>query len=113
MLVARSVFLFALAGLAEIGGGYLMWLWLREDRPLWVGIVGAGVVILYGVIPTFQPTTFDFGKVYAAYGGAFIALSLLWGWLVDGVRPDAPSVWGALLALIGAAIIVYWPRTGA
>ncbi len=110
MALARSIFLFALAGLAEIGGGYLMWLWLREDRPLWVGLVGAAVVILYGIIPTFQPPTLDFGRVYAAYGGAFIVLSLLWGWLVDGVRPDTPSLWGAGIALTGAAIIVYWPR---
>lgn len=110
MVIARSLALFALAGFAEIGGGYLMWLWLREARPVWVGIVGAGVVMLYGVIPTFQPPTFDFGNVYAAYGGAFIALSLLWGWLVDGVQPDQPSLWGATIALIGAAIIVYWPR---
>jgi len=61
--------------------------------------------------PTFQPATLDFGRVYAAYGGAFIVLSLLWGWLVDGVRPDTPSLWGSGIALLGAAIIVYWPRT--
>lgn len=112
MGVVRSVTLFALAGLAEIGGGYLVWLSLREGRPAWVGIVGAGVLVLYGVIPTFQPATLDFGKVYAAYGGAFITLSLLWAWLVDGVRPDQPSIWGATIALIGSAIIVYWPRSG-
>lgn len=106
----RSVILFALAGLAEIGGGYLMWLWLREGRPWWVGLVGALVLMLYGVLPTLQPPTLDFGRVYAAYGGAFIVLSLLWGWLVDGVRPDTPSTVGATLALVGAAIIVYWPR---
>ena len=110
MLLVRSIGLFALAGLAEIGGGYLMWLWLREDRPLWVGLVGAATVVLYGIIPTLQPATLDFGKVYAAYGGAFIVLSLLWGWMVDGVRPDAPSLWGACIALVGAGIIVYWPR---
>ena len=88
-----------------------MWLWLREGRPLWVGFVGALVVVLYGIIPTFQPAGLDFGRVYAAYSGAFIALSLLWGWLVDGVRPDIPSTIGAGIALAGAAIIVYWPRT--
>ena len=109
-MIIRSVLLFVLAGLAEIGGGYLMWLWLREGRPLWVGLVGALVVVLYGIIPTFQPVGLDFGRVYAAYGGAFIALSLLWGWMVDGVRPDAPSTVGAAIALAGAAIIVYWPR---
>jgi small multidrug resistance family-3 protein len=110
-MIIRSILLFALAGLAEIGGGYLMWLWLREERPLWVGLVGALVVVLYGIIPTFQPPSLDFGKVYAAYGGAFIVLSLLWGWMVDGVRPDTPSAVGAIIALAGAAIIVYWPRT--
>lgn len=110
MIIARSVLLFALAGFAETGGGYLMWLWLREGRPLWIGIVGAVVVILYGVIPTLQPPVMDFERVYAAYGGAFIVLSLLWGWMVDGVRPDQPSIWGAVLALIGAAIIAFWPR---
>jgi small multidrug resistance family-3 protein len=110
-MIIRSVLLFALAGLAEIGGGYLMWLWLREGRPLWVGLVGAFVVVLYGAIPTFQPAGLDFGRVYAAYGGAFIALSLLWGWMIDGVRPDWPSTIGAMIALVGAAIIVYWPRS--
>ena len=109
-MIIRSILLFALAGLAEIGGGYLMWLWLREGRPLWVGLLGALVVVLYGIIPTFQPPSLDFGKVYTAYGGAFIVLSLLWGWMVDGVRPDTPSTVGATIALAGAAIIVYWPR---
>ena len=110
MDIARSVLLFALAGLAEIGGGYLIWLWLREGRPTRVALVGALVLVVYGIIPTLQPAPLDFGKVNAAYGGAFIVLSLLWGWLVDGVKPDGPSVWGASIALVGAAVIVYWPR---
>lgn len=110
MGIVRSVVLFGLAGLAEIAGGYLIWLWVREGRPIWVGIVGALILVLYGIIPTWQSANFDFGRVYAAYGGAFIVLSLLWGWLVDGRRPDVPSMWGAVIALIGAAIIVYWPR---
>ncbi len=110
MTLARSILLFGLAGLAEIGGGYLIWLWLRADRPLWVGVVGGLVLVGYGVLPTLQPASLDFGKVYAAYGGVFIALALLWGWAVDGVRPDGPSLVGAGIALIGAGIIVYWPR---
>jgi small multidrug resistance family-3 protein len=80
-MLARSIILFVLAGLAEIGGGYLIWLWLREGRAWWLGLIGALVVVLYGVIPTLQPPEFDFGRVYAAYGGMFIVLSLLWGWL--------------------------------
>jgi small multidrug resistance family-3 protein len=108
--VTRSILLFILAGLAEIGGGYLVWLWLREGRSVWVGAVGALVLVLYGVLPTLQPPTFDFGRVYAAYGGMFVVLSLAWGWVVDGRQPDAPSLWGAVIALVGAAVIAYWPR---
>lgn len=111
MSILRSVVLFGLAGLAEIAGGYLMWLWLRDGRPAWVGMAGALILVLYGILPTLQPASLDFGRVYAAYGGVFIVLSLLWGWLVDGVCPDPPSIWGAAIALVGAAIIVYWPRS--
>lgn len=109
-LVIRSIVLFVLAGLAEIGGGYLVWVWLREGRSVWVGGLGALVLVLYGVLPTLQPAAFDFGRVYAAYGGLFVVLSLAWGWVVDGRQPDAPSAWGAVIALIGAAVIAYWPR---
>ena len=105
-----SVGLFILAGLAEIGGGYLVWLWLREGRPWWVGLAGALVLALYGVLPTLQPASFDFARTYAAYGGLFIVFSLLWGRAVEGKVPDSPSLWGAGLALTGALIIAYWPR---
>lgn len=103
-----SAALFALAGVAEIGGGYLVWLWLREGKSIGIGIAGFLVLSLYGVLPTLQPATF--GRVYAAYGGVFIVLSLLWGWYVDKRRPDHADVVGALLCLVGAAIIMYWPR---
>jgi small multidrug resistance family-3 protein len=109
-MILRSILLFGLAGLAEIGGGYLIWIWLREGRPWWTGLIGAIVLVAYGVIPTLQPAPLDFGKVYAAYGGTFIALSLAWGWVVDGAKPDTPSVVGAVIALMGAGIIVFWPR---
>lgn len=107
----KSILLFLLAGLAEIGGGYLMWIWLREGKPLWVGLLGGLILVFYGILPTLQPAVLDFGRVYAAYGGLFIVLSLLWGWIVDGKIPDTPSMVGAFIALVGAAIIVYWPRT--
>lgn len=106
-----SILLFVLAALAEIGGGYLMWLWLREGRPLWTGVIGALVLVLYGLLPTLQPPTLDFARVYATYGGLFIVASLLWGRIVEGRVPDPPSIWGASLALVGALIIAYWPRT--
>lgn len=75
-----SIFIFILAGLAEIGGGYLVWLWLRESKPLWYGIAGGVILILYGIIPTLQSFS-NFGRVYAAYGGLFIILAVMWGWL--------------------------------
>lgn len=86
MEMARSMVLFVLAGLCEIGGGWLLWQWLRAGRPVVWALAGALVLVLYGVIPTFQPA--HFGRTYAAYGGFFILLSLSWGWLVDGNVPD-------------------------
>ncbi|MGH7663575.1 MAG: YnfA family protein [Gemmatimonadaceae bacterium] len=106
--VGRSIALFALAGLMEIGGGYLVWLWLREGRAVFLGVLGGLLLFLYGVVPTLQPA--HFGRVYAAYGGVFVVLSLLWGWWVDGRKPDTPDVVGGALCLAGVGIIMYWPR---
>ena len=100
--------LFVLAGLAEIGGGYLVWLWWREARPWPLGLVGAAVLVLYGFIPTYQAA--HFGRVYAAYGGVFVVLSLLWGWVVGRVVPDRYDVAGVCLCLAGVAVIMYAPR---
>lgn len=108
--LARSIALFLTAGLLEIGGGYLVWLWLREGRPLWLGLLGGLSLFAYGMVPVFQPA--HFGRVYAAYGGVFIALSLLWGWCLDGRRPDAWDVAGAGLCLLGVAVMMYAPRNG-
>lgn len=108
-MIIKSAILFILAGLAEIGGGYLVWLWLREKKHLVVGIIGGIVLFLYGVIPTLQDYP-NFGRVYAAYGGIFIVLSLLWGWGIDKKKPDRYDWIGALIALIGAAIIIWMPR---
>lgn len=75
----QAIVLFLLAGIAEIGGGYLIWLWLREGKPLYWGFFGGLALTLYGIIATFQSFP-SFGRVYAAYGGIFIVLSVLWGW---------------------------------
>jgi small multidrug resistance family-3 protein len=106
--IIRSLGVFILAGLCEIGGGYLIWLWLKNDKPLWYGITGALVLILYGVVATWQ--TANFGRVYAPYGGIFIVMALLWAWKVDGFKPDKYDIIGAAIALIGACIIIYMPR---
>jgi small multidrug resistance family-3 protein len=108
MNIAMSLAYFLAAGLCEIGGGYLVWLWLREGKSGWLAVLGAVVLVLYGIIPTLQPA--HFGRVYAAYGGVFIVLSLLWGWKIDAVSPDTPDVIGGLIALLGVFVIMYWPR---
>ncbi len=107
-MIAKSISYFILAGLCEIGGGYLIWLWLREGKPIAYGLVGSVVLVLYGIIPTFQPA--NFGRVYAAYGGIFIVLSIMWGWKIDGITPDRFDIIGGIIALIGVAVIMYWPR---
>src|SRR5216684_3049481 len=107
MNVIRSVGLFAAAGLAEIGGGYLVWRWLREGASWPVGLAGAVILIVYGIIPTFQAAG-DFGRVYAAYGGVFVVMSLLWGWGIDGDVPDRFDTIGAVLSLLGVSVIMYW-----
>lgn len=106
--LARSMTLFVVAGLAEVGGGYLVWRALREGRGVLTGVLGGALLVLYGVIPTYQ--TSPFGRTYAAYGGFFVALSLLWGWGIDGRRPDVPDMVGALVCLAGVGVIMYWPR---
>jgi len=108
MVYLKSIFYFILAGLLEIGGGYLVWIWLRDSKSWVYGLSGMVVLALYGFIPTLQPA--HFGRVYAAYGGVFIILSLLWGWKVDGIRPDTYDLVGAAFALMGVAIMMYWPR---
>ncbi|MBD0325026.1 MAG: YnfA family protein [Pyrinomonadaceae bacterium] len=108
MTLIKSFSYFVLAGLCEIGGGYLVWLWLREHRSIWYGLAGAIILVLYGVIPTLQPA--NFGRVYAAYGGVFVVLSLLWGWRIERVAPDRFDIIGGMVALSGVFIIMYWPR---
>ena len=108
--IVRSLALFVLAALAEIGGAWLVWQGLRENRGwLWVG---AGVLALgaYGFVATFQPDA-HFGRILAAYGGVFVAGSLAWGMVMDGFRPDRFDVIGSLVCLVGVAVIMYAPRT--
>ena len=109
MTVVRSVLLFVLAALAEIGGAWLVWQGVREHRGL--GWIGAGVVALgvYGFVATLQPDA-HFGRILAAYGGVFVVGSLLWGVVLDGFRPDRFDLIGAALCLAGVVVIMYAPR---
>jgi small multidrug resistance family-3 protein len=109
MTVVRSVALFLLAAVAEIGGAWLVWQGVREHKGLlWIG---AGVIALglYGFAATFQADP-HFGRVLAAYGGVFVAGSLAWGMAVDGFRPDRWDLIGAGLCLAGVVVIMYAPR---
>lgn len=105
----RAILIFFLAGCAEIGGGYLIWQWLRAGASGWLGLIGGLVLFFYGVIATWQSFP-DFGRVYAVYGGIFIAMSLLWGWWIDRKMPDLYDLIGCLICLIGVAVII-WPRS--
>jgi small multidrug resistance family-3 protein len=108
-MVLRSVALFVLAAVAEIGGAWLVWQGVREHRGLlWAG---AGVIALglYGFVATWQPDA-HFGRILAAYGGVFVAGSLALGMAFDGFRPDRADVLGALICLTGVAVIMYAPR---
>lgn len=103
--------LYLLTAVAEIVGCYLPWLWLQQRAPVWVLLPAAASLALFVWLLTLHPVAS--GRVYAAYGGVYIATALLWLWVVDGIRPTAWDCAGAALALAGMAVIVLAPRTGA
>jgi small multidrug resistance family-3 protein len=109
MTVLRSLALFTVAAIAEIGGAYLIWQGVRERRGLI--FVGAGIMVLglYGFAATLQPSP-HFGRILAAYGGVFVIGSLTWGIVFDGFRPDRYDIIGASMCLLGVALIMYAPR---
>jgi small multidrug resistance family-3 protein len=97
-----------LAAVAEISGGYLIWLWLRKKKTVVLAVLGGIILFVYGIIPTLQPA--EFGRVYAAYGGIFILSALLWGRWVDKKEPDRYEIIGSIVAVVGALVIFYSPR---
>jgi small multidrug resistance family-3 protein len=107
--VLRSIVLFVAAALAEIGGAWLVWQGVREHRG--IAWIGAGIVTLgvYGFVATLQPDA-NFGRILAAYGGIFVAGSLVWGRVVDGFKPDRFDLTGSAICLIGVGVIMYAPR---
>ena len=108
-MIGRSILLFAVAAVAEIGGAYLMWQAIKESRGLLWAAAGAAALVGYGAVAALQPDA-NFGRVLAAYGGVFIVGSLLWGMAFDGFRPDRYDVGGAIACLAGVAVIMYAPR---
>lgn len=110
MFELRTIALFIATALAEIVGCYLPWLWLREGKSVWL-LVPAGLSLaLFAWLLTLHPTAA--GRAYAAYGGVYISVALLWLWAVDGMRPTAWDLLGSALAITGMAIIMFAPRQG-
>lgn len=108
--ITITLLFFFIAGLCEIAGGYLVWLWLRDDMSWMVGALGGFVLFLYSIVLTFQPSHFH--RIYAAYGGIFIVMAVIWGGIFEGIAPDRFDIIGAAIALVGVAIIFYMPRKG-
>ena len=106
--VAATLGIFFLAALLEIGGGYLVWKWLRDHKGKILVFVGAIVLFTYGIVMTLQPE--NFGKVYATYGGIFVVSSIIWGYWVDKKKPDRFEIIGSVVVLIGVAVMFYLPR---
>ena len=105
---ATSIGIFFFAALLEIGGGYLIWRWLKNHQGKIIGITGGLILFSYAIVMTFQPD--NFGKVYATYGGIFVVFSLFWVYWIDKKKPDKFEIFGSVVVLIGIAIMFYFPR---
>jgi small multidrug resistance family-3 protein len=113
LTVLQAIAVFCLAGLAEIVGGWMVWAAVRGNstgkKPWWFALIGSLILVIYGFIPTLQPTD-SFGRVYAVYGGFFIVLSFLFGWWLDGDKQDIGDGVGGAISLAGVLVILFWPR---
>lgn len=107
-IIVKTLSLFFFASLLEIGGGYLVWIWIRKHKGKIFGLVGGLILFSYGIIPTFQSA--NFGRVYAAYGGIFVVSSILWGYWIDKKKPDRFEIIGSIIVLVGITIMFYFPR---
>ncbi|MEX0862804.1 YnfA family protein [Nitrosopumilus sp.] len=106
--IVTTLGVFFLAALLEIGGGYLVWKWLREHKGKMFGLIGGLILFVYGMVPTLQPA--EFGRVYATYGGIFVVASIMWGYWIDKKKPDRFEIIGSVVVLVGVAIMFYFPR---
>lgn len=108
--MAKTTLIYVLAALAEIGGCFSFWLWLREGKSGWWAAPGLISLALFAwLLPKVDSAAA--GRAYATYGGVYICASLAWLWAVEGVRPDRWDVIGATICIAGAAIILLGPRT--
>ncbi|MCH7649163.1 MAG: YnfA family protein [Thaumarchaeota archaeon] len=107
-IILTTLGLFFFASLLEIGGGYLVWKWLRNHKGKVFGLIGGLILFAYSIIPTLQPA--DFGRVYATYGGIFIIVSIMWGYWIDKKKPDRFEIIGSIIVLVGVVVMFYFPR---
>lgn len=112
MTTARIILLFVLAAVAEIGGAWLIWQAVRENKGWIFALLGVVALGAYGFVAALQPDA-NFGRVLAAYGGVFVAGSLAWGIVIDGFKPTVWDYVGSAVALLGAAIIIFAPASAA
>ncbi len=107
-MILSTLGLFLFASLLEIGGGYLVWKWLRDHNGKILGLVGALILFSYGISMTLQPA--NFGKVYATYGGIFVVMSIIWGYWIDKKKPDRFEIIGSIVVILGVTMMFYFPR---
>jgi small multidrug resistance family-3 protein len=105
-----TALIYTAAALAEIGGCFAFWVWLRLGKSVWWIVPGTASLLLFAYLLTLVPSDAA-GRAFAAYGGVYITASLAWLWAVEGVRPDRWDIAGAALCLAGAAVILLGPRT--
>lgn len=105
----KTLFLFALTAVAEIVGCYLPYLWLKAGKSAWLLLPAAASLALFAWLLTLHPTAA--GRIYAAYGGVYIGVAILWLWVVDGIKPTGWDVLGAGVAMLGMAMIMFAPRS--
>lgn len=108
MFLTKTLGLFVLTAVAEIAGCYLPYLWLKKDAPAWLLLPAAASLALFVWLLSLHPTAA--GRVYAAYGGVYVAVALLWLWMIDGVRPTIWDLAGAAVTLTGMGIIMLGSR---
>jgi len=109
LALIKTIGLFGLAAVCEISGAYLVWQWQRTGKPAVFALAGVIALFLYSLIQTAQ--TFSFGRAFAAYGAVFILTAMVWGWWIDGAAPDRWDWVGICVCLLGAAIILWMPRS--
>lgn len=107
-VIFSTLGLFFFSALLEIGGGYLVWKWRRDNKRIVFALIGGLILFSYGIVMTLQPA--NFGKVYATYGGIFVISSIIWGYLIDKKKPDRFEIIGSIIVLIGIAVMFYFPR---